>query len=177
MRSENDLKMKTKRSLFAKWAHTPHFAKWLLFVFILPSFCRSIFVVISNSALTIATPTQCLPPPSRSTHDAATPSLLPSTLYRQCNSITTRRHHSHARYQACTSREWPQTTATRAQMTATRCLGSRYTFFLFVCSFCKLTNCNILFLGSILLVTTGADVAQPTPTPTRATPPPHPNGM
>ena len=48
--------------------------------------------------------------------------------------------------------------AMRAQMMATRCLGSRYTLFLFVSSFYKLTNCNLSFLGSIL-VTTGADVA------------------
>jgi hypothetical protein len=41
MKYENDLKMKAKRSLFAKWAYTPHFAKRLLFAFIfVVTFCR-----------------------------------------------------------------------------------------------------------------------------------------
>ena len=42
MKSENELKMKAKRSLFAKWAYTPYFAKSLLFVFIfIFTFCCS----------------------------------------------------------------------------------------------------------------------------------------
>ena len=44
-----------------------------------------------------------------------------------------------------------------------------------ICSFYKLTTGNSLFLKSILLVTIGADVAQPMPTATYT--PPHPNGM
>ena len=49
MKCENDLKMKAKRSLFAKWAYTPHFAKSLLFVF---TFCRS-FKLRSDAWATI----------------------------------------------------------------------------------------------------------------------------
>jgi hypothetical protein len=104
-------------------------------------------------------------------------SLPLSTLYHHRNSTTTHCHHSYAHSHACKSHKLPQTTHFgRAQMTATCRLGSRF-FFLVVSSFYKLPNRNVSFLGSILLVTTGANTAQPMPTPTCTTPPPRPNGM
>jgi hypothetical protein len=148
----------------------------LHFAFILPFH----FIVISNSALTpICDYSSCdahTPPPSTSTHDAATPSFprlstanatpsppvvtTPTPVTKPARAVNGRK-----RWQREPKRHNPLF------------VGSRYTFFLFVSSFYKLTNCNLLFLGSILLVTTGADVAQPTPTHTLTTPPPHPNGM
>ena len=116
-----------------------------------------------------------MPPHLHLPHQLMMPPLPPS--FPQL-STTTHCHHSHACYQLCMSCKWLQMMATQAQMMATHCLGPRYTFF-FVSSFYKLTNCNLSFSGSILLVMRGAEVAQPTPTPTCATPPgpPHPNEM
>ena len=138
----------------------------MCFTCILPSFCHSIFGVISKSALTPMCDYCDAHTLSTLTHDAATSFLLPSTLYCQCNSITTHHHHSHARYQACMSCKWLPMMAMQAQLTATHRLGSKVYFFLFVSSFYKLTNCNLSFLGSILLVMTGTNAAQPMPTPT-----------
>ena len=56
MKSENDLEMKVKRSLFAKWACTPHFAKSLLFMFI--------FVFTFRRSFKLGSDAWALAPPS-----------------------------------------------------------------------------------------------------------------
>jgi hypothetical protein len=48
MKSENDLKIKAKRSLFAKWAYTPILQR----ASFSRSFLSSLFFVLSNSAPT-----------------------------------------------------------------------------------------------------------------------------
>ena len=89
MRSENDLKMKAKRSLFAKWAYTPHFPKRLLFAFIFVF----IFVFTFCRSFNLRSDAWALAPPSM-LHQRST-TTLPSDLYHH-NSVTTHRHHSHA---------------------------------------------------------------------------------
>jgi hypothetical protein len=59
--------------IFAKWSTPLHFAKMVIFTCVLPSFCRSIFVVISNSALT----PMCNYYDAHTLHDDATTPSLP----------------------------------------------------------------------------------------------------
>ena len=84
---QNESRMTRKMIIFAKWSTPPHFAKMVIFAFIVLSFSRSIFVVLSNSA---PTPNPLQWPPSTTTPP-------PSHLYHHLhNSITTGCHHSHA---------------------------------------------------------------------------------
>ena len=47
---QNESRMTQKMIIFAKWSTPPHFAKMLIFAFIILSFSHSIFIVLSNSA-------------------------------------------------------------------------------------------------------------------------------
>jgi hypothetical protein len=157
--------------------HTPPFCKDGHFHFHCPvifTFHLCCYFKLRSDAINI-TPSQ----PSTRTPQCRH-SLPPSTHYHHRNFVTTHRHHSHAHYHACRSREWPQTTrfgCNASPNDGCRRLGSRICFSSFVSCFYKLTNRNFPFLGSILPVTTAADVAQPMPTPACTTPPPRPNGM
>ena len=74
MRTQNDRKMKVKRSLFAKWWYTPHFAKRLLFVFI--------FVLLFGCSIQTPRSVPCQ-------HDATTPlPLSPHTLQVMTTTMT-----------------------------------------------------------------------------------------
>ena len=162
MNSKMNMRMSWRWSFLEKWTIPPPFCKnshfHFHFAFIFTyHFCHSLKLLLPIIGINLS----LTPPLLWPVHiDSMTLPLPPSTLFCQHNSVTTCHHHSHTHYQACTSHEWP------AQMMVTHCLGSRVYFFLFISSFYKLTNHNHSFLGSILLVMTGTDAAQPTPTPT-----------
>ena len=131
------------------------------------SFSLSIFVILSNPTLT------CNP---CSDHHHRWQCLPPSHLYYHHNSVTTCHHHSHTHSHAWKNCEWLQMTHFRHNTSPNDGnlsfkFGPQGRFvFLVVFSFYKLTTCNSLFLGSLLLVTMGADVAQPMPTTTHSSP-------
>ena len=105
------------------------------------------------------------------------------------SSVTTCRHHSYGPSRTCKNCEWVRMAANGPfqmprkpkRRTDDGCPNVVWAlgmfFFWFVSSFYDLTwyPWSSFFLGSILPVTTGVEVAQPTPTASH--PSPHPNGM
>ena len=140
--------------------------KWIIFEKLNPSFAFAKMIIFASIfhfpfLLFFQTPLWCLIPCSDHHHwqwcplsSTSTNSTTPSP------PATTMPTPMAAR--AMSSPKWSISDATWAQTMATHCLGSRF----FVSSFYKLTNCTFSFIGCILLVTTGADVAQPMPMPT-----------
>ena len=158
--------------IFEKSNPSLAFTKMIIFHFHFPI----TFSVLSNSALTANLFQR---PPSTTAHPTLPPPQLrhnlPSSLLRPLP-------HLQELWMSQNGRKRPVSDATQAQTTDRRRLpkhrlGSRYVFFWFVSSFYDLTwyPWSSFFLGSILPVTTGVEVAQPTPTASH--PSPHPNGM